>query len=439
MRNERIVNSAAYLTWVLALVCALASGCGGQSRFASGSVDTSFGTRGVTRVSLGFAPPGHHSALVRESDGGLVVAGSACPTPDIRCGTAVVARFDGNGSLDRHFGSAGRAYVHVGRDAYISGMAVERGGRIVLAGSSTRPGSYRRRFILVGLRANGSVDRSFGVAGRAMTQLGWHSVINAFSLTAGGQFVVAGTILDRRLTRAQIALARYSADGRVDPTFGQQGTVTTSLGAGAGTKALTITPNGQLIVAAERVLSNRNHAFALVRYRANGQRDPRFGNRGVVVGALRAFSYPAALIQQGAGRVVMIGVTESGAGRPRLMTRRYNAVGRLDTNFPARSVVNITGAHDLEVDAATSTNSRNYAVAGTATSADGRVEWIVLWRFRSNGSPDPSFGEAGVVQLPVPVGTSVYNLVSQPNGALLLASVESTRTGPALTLRRFRP
>ena len=55
--------------------------------------------------------------------------------------------------------------------------------------------------------------------------------------------------------------------------------MTTRIGSGAWANALVIQPDGKLVAAG---YGSNGHRFALARYTANGARDPSFGFNGVV-------------------------------------------------------------------------------------------------------------------------------------------------------------
>src|SRR5437870_3563768 len=98
---------------------------------ADGTLDPSFGGGG--RVLTNFAGRDEASALALQSDGKIVVAGfsGAGGRQDF-----AVARYNPDGSLDPSFGSGGRVLTDFGGDDEASALALQSDGKIVVAGSA---------------------------------------------------------------------------------------------------------------------------------------------------------------------------------------------------------------------------------------------------------------------------------------------------------------
>ena len=82
-----------------------------------------------------------------------------------------------------------------------------------------------------------------------------------------------------------IGLARYLPDGSLDHAFGKQGIVTTRVADGVGPDSMTLAPGGKILVVGTAFTGPNGSvdAVAMARYRANGSLDPTFGSKGVVV------------------------------------------------------------------------------------------------------------------------------------------------------------
>jgi hypothetical protein len=79
------------------------------------------------------------------------------------------------------------------------------------------------------------------------------------------------------------ALARYLPDGRLDPTFGDGGKLTTEVGSCcAGAIGVVIQPDGRLI-AAGNAMDGDSGLWVLAGYQADGTLDPAFGVGGLAI------------------------------------------------------------------------------------------------------------------------------------------------------------
>ncbi len=160
--------------------------------------------------------------LARDRHGRLLVSGTLLAhrptgyfTPESVAGARAIAlaRYRPNGRLDRGFGRGGVARTRVGPRAAGRGIALQRDGRIVVAGSSARRNGDRTRFTVVRYRPNGGLDPSFfgdGIFSRrlgAIASEAWDPLVDRH-----GRIVVAGGAVfgDSATTKAGgVLLARF--------------------------------------------------------------------------------------------------------------------------------------------------------------------------------------------------------------------------------------
>lgn len=192
----------------------------GIARFnADGTIDRSFGADGWTVIDLKDTDDRPHAVAVQR-DGTILVAGEAVigadeqgPRPQV-----VIARLDRDGVLDRSFNGWGGVLVpDLSGGAYA--LALEPDGAVLAAGfvvladtaSDVAEGGERLKeadhFAVVRCNADGSLDRTFGIAGVARIDLGgeeeWASAI---MVQPTGHVLLAGT--SRAQGRAEFVVAR---------------------------------------------------------------------------------------------------------------------------------------------------------------------------------------------------------------------------------------
>jgi uncharacterized delta-60 repeat protein len=112
-----------------------------------------------------------------------------------------------------------------------------------------------------------------------------------------------------------LALTRYRSNGTVDTTFGSGGGVVTPLAGitNAVAFALTIQSNGEILVAGQagNQPPDGPSNFALARYTANGQLDNTFGTKGTVTTAFDSHTaFVSAMAVQSDGKIVAVGNDE---------------------------------------------------------------------------------------------------------------------------------
>jgi uncharacterized delta-60 repeat protein len=274
---------------------------GQESTFAlarynsDGSLDTTFGSGGKVEGLLGGA-----GAAARQPDGKLLAAGTS------KYDFALV-RYGPSGSLDAGFGTGGAVRTDLGGVDIGYTMAVQRDGRIVVAGVSFDGTNVS--WAIVRYQQDGALDTSFGTGGKVLTSFGSLAFVNAIQPLPSGKILLAGYVGHGNPAQPTFALARYTSDGSLDPTFGNGGTVATDFGTGSVIRSVRLQLNGKLVAAG--VTSQGTPAvnrFALARYKPNGSLDPSFGVGGKIttkVGGTSASAFDLAI--QPDGRMVVVG------------------------------------------------------------------------------------------------------------------------------------
>ncbi|HEY0426787.1 MAG TPA: FG-GAP-like repeat-containing protein [Pyrinomonadaceae bacterium] len=318
-----------------------------------GSLDSSFGSGGITRTAIGNGTDTANS-VVLQPDGKIVIAGSTyigiAPSGDANTGFAL-ARYNPNGSLDTSFGNGGVVVTDFfpTLDQAFE-VLLQTDGRIVAAGFVT-PGASNDGlydFAVVRYNANGSIDTSFGAGGHTFTDFtAGHDVAYSAVLQADGKIVLAGVTSLPNTPNLHFALARYNPDGSLDTSFDDDGRVTTTF-PGSSTelaRSVKLARDGKLIVVGNAnfgAVTESKNDFALARYNTDGSLDLSFdgdGRRvyGVTGGGSENSEYGYDLVVQSDNKIIVVGGS-------RLFTRpqgadvdfeifRLNPNGSIDSSF----------------------------------------------------------------------------------------------------------
>lgn len=259
---------------------------------ANGTLDTTFGIGGKQLIGFDLygALTSHATSVVVLPDGKILVAGYAFTNDGF---DFVLARLLSDGSYDSAFNLTGRQRVAFGGSARPSAMRVDAQGRIVLAGVAvTGSGESNSDMAVARLLPNGSLDASFSGDGRATVAfdiggVGAHNEDRAYALALqpDGKIVLAGEA-DVSATASEnmdYAIARLDGNGALDPTFGTGGRVLVPFDRSPGGTDVPLAVSvdaGRIIVAGYAIQGTASVDVALVRLRADGSRDPTFGNLG---------------------------------------------------------------------------------------------------------------------------------------------------------------
>jgi uncharacterized delta-60 repeat protein len=221
-----------------------------------GSLDGTFGTGGKVVTDF-FGKNDLASTLALQPDGCILAGGTVGDSVgDFRF--FALARYLSDGSLDRAFGGGKIATDIGGTTNVASAVAVQKDGKIVLAGASLRS-SFD--FALVRYGWDGVIDSGFGEGGLVTADFGGTDAAYAMAIQGNGKIVIAG-----RAMEGFFALARYNDDGSIDHTFGVEGKMTIGFGGNSEAKAIAIQSDGKLLAAGRVYDQTTRSDFALVRY-----------------------------------------------------------------------------------------------------------------------------------------------------------------------------
>lgn len=306
------------------------------------------------------------------------------------------------GQLDRTFGGDGKVatnFSYRGDLAY--DVVLQPGGKIVAAGSSNG------RFLLARYRPGGRLDPTFGGGdGKVRNRVLCCSYAHAVALQPDGKIVVAGTAfmvgpaVDR--SGGVFALARYKADGTLDSSFGDDGTVTTDFPPNGSVSlgGMVIQTDGKIVAAGTVCWDVEQNElglcdFALARYNTDGRLDSSFGGDGRVETNVSQFEgyddFAAAVAVQSDGKIVAAGGTDDSS---KFGLARYNTDGTLDSNFGTGGVVRTTFLGDDYAYALIIQSDGRLIAAGRAGMGFGRFG---LARYNTDGTLDTAFGGDGRV------------------------------------------
>ncbi len=210
---------------------------------ADGSLDTSFGTGGRVATDIATSTDVLNTSAI-QADGKIVAAGySTDPLPNMK--SVTIVRYNVNGSLDPTFGTAGKVIKSGAADSYAAEIALQMDGKIIIVGEGNPPLRYN---------PNGTLETTFQSSGNFFA-LSLAIQSNGKIVTAGGE-IIGGT--------SGFTIVRYNNDGTLDATFGMGGKVLTSFASSTGVDSVSIQPDGKIV--AGGTISDNGVQMALARY-----------------------------------------------------------------------------------------------------------------------------------------------------------------------------
>lgn len=389
---------------------------------------------------------------------GSNAGGSACPAPvpaptsDTKCYAAMP------GCLDTTFGSFGLVTTDLSgpnyKGDYAEALLVQPDGKVVAVGyANNAVNGTGADFALVRYNTDGSLDTSFGDPDPFNLSLRLGYVLTSFTsgadwahsavLQSDGKIVAAGYAQP-----GGFAVARYSANGTLDTTFGSGGKTIVDFASAASVRQLVIQSDGKLVLVGEVGSPSQ---FGVARLNPNGTLDSTFGTGGKLlinpssVRRGRGFAYTVAIQRvpavTGEERIVVGGWSDYSSSTTVFTMMRLKPNGATDTSFGSsgRVYTSFLGFGDqirhLVID---STN--RIVAAGITNSANSScgsyVTDLGLARYTQDGTLDPSFSGDGRQTADIYGGNeTLFNgLVIQPDGKIVIAGAGVSSDG---TVRDF--
>jgi uncharacterized delta-60 repeat protein len=254
-----------------------------ERHLADGSMDLTFGTRGVVITDFAAGVDQGQVVLI-QPDGLIVVAGHASSGPPVPANLFAVARYTEAGVLDNGFGDHGKVTTRIAGGSDLGTAALlQPDGRIVVAGRVAVTGGDDPDFGVVRYTAKGAPDAAFGIEGIVRTDFGLDGWVEPtdLALQSDGRLVVVGRVL-LGAAPEPFAMARFDGNGTVDTGFGSAGLVTTTFGTrDAVARAVAVQADDKIVVAGYTGDGTRDE-FTIARYTADGVLDPGFGTGGTL-------------------------------------------------------------------------------------------------------------------------------------------------------------
>src|SRR5438094_644990 len=168
---------------------------------APGDLDPSFGQGGVALTPIGSSSDGFSQvdALAVQADGKLVAAGSVVTTPSSfdapPNADVALARYSSGGVLDTTFGNNGTVVADLGGFDGNTHVAVQPDGKVVIAATSVAnitADMPSAQIVIARYTAAGAPDQSFGLGGKVQLKVGEVSAVGGLALQPDGAIVVVG-------------------------------------------------------------------------------------------------------------------------------------------------------------------------------------------------------------------------------------------------------
>lgn len=263
----------------------------------NGTPDTSFGSEGLAVVSLGRSPNVGTAVLVDPNTGNILTCTTLINVSRGQPYQTALARFNSSGALDTSFGNQGLS-IQTGVNG-CTALALLTSGDILVVNTTA----------VAQFTSSGGV-RSTVTGGTVVATSQTSAVLEPSIFAANGDFLFGRELFiggESRSNNSSAEVLRFSQTGTelFDSTFHYTGAG--GIGIEAVVDGLAIAPNGDIIVAGAQLTfaqSGMITIYGLARLTANGILDPHFGNGGTVINNVPATK---GVVVQPDGNIVTVG------------------------------------------------------------------------------------------------------------------------------------
>jgi len=311
---------------------------------SSGLLDTNFGQGGYVYGDYYNGKDSEGIAIVLDENENILVTGSATDDNDIE--RLLIAKYSSEGVIDPFFGGSKGwetytfDYTKDGSVGY--DITLDSSG-LILVGGIAGGQDTSILFILSRHEKDGTLDKNFG--GNAT---GWYIFETPGNSRYGSvKFLVEpskGSILylvqqlgDDSIKGPDL-IYKFTSDGILDNNFGdQEGYIVVKNGSkfvsySDGVSGITLDQSGNILYTS---VNGYDDNLLLVRYTSNGDLDINFGeNRGYTITAIPNYtSQGFSLILDSNNRILVSGYVKAGEKPSQLLLARYTSNGSLDPTF----------------------------------------------------------------------------------------------------------
>ena len=293
---------------------------------ANGSLDTSFDGDGIaTTLVNGESRFGLDGEL--QADGKIVIADDKF----------AVIRFNANGSLDSTFGTGGIVQTTFGTaTARAQDLKIQPDGKIVAIGG-------QGLVAIVRYNTNGSLDTTFDDDGKLTSSIAGYDTGYGLTLQPDGKMVAVAIAQTSSGAPQTLGLARFLPNGAFDTTFGNGGKVVAPANFGVGLD-VALQADGKIITVGigSFVFSPPTSDFGIARFLPNGSPDVSFDGDGFATVNILDEDTARAITIQPNGKIVVGGQSLGGGMGVHLSAARFQAKTDTFADFDGDSKADIS-------------------------------------------------------------------------------------------------
>ncbi|MCS6954883.1 MAG: SBBP repeat-containing protein [Candidatus Calescibacterium sp.] len=352
----------------------------------NGIIDNSFGVNGYVTLN-NIAGGNSHDigySINIDNHGKLYVTGISWNGNN---NDLIVIRLNQNGTLDKSFGSKGYIVLNsiAGGNGHDFGQSIhiDKAGKIYVTGYSDSKIHFKD-LIVIKLNYDGTLDRSFGSNGKAV----FHNIAggnlsdygNSIHTDNTGNIYITGSS-DSHGNAQDLIVIKLKPNGTLDTSFNSKGYITFNNIAGNNTidqgNSIFVDNDGKIYVTGLSYRpggKNGNSDLVVIKLNPNGKLDKSFGSNGFFtlhnVAGGNSFDESKSIHLDKDGKIYITGYSWNGNSKD-LIAIRLTPNGNLDNSFGSKGKIvinNITGKESNEEGYSIHINSSKVHIIGSSNT-----------------------------------------------------------------------
>lgn len=310
-------------------------------------------------------------------------------------------------------------------DVAVGSIVARSDGKILVCWNLGKIDAISERFVAL-LNQDGTMDSAFSGLGHRVWGGGFLSSVSGMAVQKDGRIVIVGQF-DNVEGTSQLMIARLLADGRIDASYrpriegsGLKGTGYNRIQAITGATneptsvvaALLSLSGGKILVGGRFSVAQGAAVGNLVLLNSDGSVDASFlalpGTDGTVF----------AIDQQTDGKIIIAGDFTKVHGQARRSVARLNSSGTVDNTFDPTSSLSVVNYSSSVVYGLRVLNDGKVLLAGSFSKSVGSYGDVVL-RLNADGTPDSSFKPSRLFDW----RSRAFSLAVQADGKIVLGGV----------------
>ena len=267
----------------------------------NGYYDNSFGVGGSYFIPHPFGSELYDVAI--QDDGKIVAAGRTTESDT----DVLIVRLTEDGIEDNSFSFDGKVVTDVNDVDEARSLIIGDDGKITIAGIAEEEiGNFINRYsVLIRYNSDGSLDPNFGTNGILVPDFIDAAALNDIVFGESDKMYACGLIVGA--TDEDVLIAKFNSDGSFDNAFGVGGFTRTDVGGDDDEGVeLVYQPDGRILIAAKAIQTGQS-VGAMVRHNDNGLYDPSFGNIGIVTTSVGVGNSFESMVLQDDLKILCIG------------------------------------------------------------------------------------------------------------------------------------